>query len=346
MSRIFAKSPYIISINEASQIGAKVEIYLKSSQSGVLVYPSSPSYTLSKLIASSNAPTCYFDVSEYIQNYFNNLVYTVNTTTEPNYMNESHFCFAKIKRYKLIGSTYTLIDTTEYTCFNGYVYNTEGINIDLGAYLLPEGTYYYDSALNPGDLVVDNTSGWKYKYTDLVTGTNRTYTSADTRVLQPFKVYSSYIANGNKLEILNASNTVLKTYYFRPKEQCKYSTVTIDFVNKYGAFQREFFFGASNDSLNVTSLEYKSYRNVETTFNGQENLTQTFNVNGTESIKVNTGWVDESFKETIKQLLLSDRILVNNRPAKLTTKQIELQKNINNKMINYPLEFTYTNDVI
>jgi hypothetical protein len=71
MSRIFAKSPYIIEINEASQIGAKVEIYLKKPQNGVVVYPTLPSYTLSKLIASSNAPTCYFDISEYIQNFLN-----------------------------------------------------------------------------------------------------------------------------------------------------------------------------------------------------------------------------------------------------------------------------------
>ena len=104
MSRIFAKSPYIISINEASQIGAKVEIYLKNAQSGTVVYPTLPSYTLSKLIASSNVPTCYFDVSEYIQNFLNTLTYTVNTTTEPNFMGEGAFCFARIKRYKLMDS--------------------------------------------------------------------------------------------------------------------------------------------------------------------------------------------------------------------------------------------------
>ena len=346
MSRIFAKSPYIIEVNEASQVGAKVEIYLKKAQSGTVVYPTLPSYTLSKLISSSNAIACYFDIAPYIENFISNSSYTVNTATEPNFFNEGQFCFARIKRYKLIGTTYTLVDTVTYTCFNGYVYNTEGINIDLGAYLLPEGTYYYDSALSPGDLVVDNTSGWKYKYTDLVTGTNRTYTSVDSRVLQPFKVFSSYLSNGNKLEILNASNTVLKTYYFKPKELNKYTTVTIDFINKYGGWQREFLIGASNDSLNVTNLEYKSYRTAETTFNAQEDLTKILNVNGTETIKTNTGWVEESFKETIKQILLSDRILINNRPVKITTKQVELQKNINNKLINYPLEFQYTNSII
>ena len=345
MSRIFAKSPFLVSINEASQTAAKVEIYLTTYSSGI-TFGANPDYTLSKSIASSNNTTCHFNVAPYIENYISNASYGINISTEPKYLDTNRYCYARIKRYKIISGTSTLIDSTDYTCFNGYVYNTEGINVDLGAYLLDEGTYYYDNSLNAGDFVVENTSGWKYKYTDLVTGINRTYTTSSTRVFQPFRVYSSYIANGNKLEILNASNTVLKTYYFKPKELNKYTTVTIDFVNKYGAFQREFLIGASTDSLNVTNLEYKSYRAEQRTFSSQEDLTKILNSNGIETIKCNTGWVEESFKETIKQILLSDRILINNRPAKITTKQVDLQKNINNKMINYPLEFQYTNFVI
>lgn len=344
MSRIFAKSPYIISIREASQTAAKVEIYLCRYVFGI-TFPTTPNYTLSKLISNSIDTTCYFNVSPYIDNYISNYLYSVNTTTEPKDKTNTSFCYARVKRYKIVGTVETLIDSTDYTCFNGYIYNTSGV-LDLGAYSLPEGTYYYDNTLSAGDLVVDNTSGWKYKYTDLVTGTNRTYTSTATKVLQPFRVYSSYIANGNKLEILNASNAVLRTYYFVPKETNKYTTVTIDFVNKYGAFQREFFIGASNNSISVTNLEYKSYRLTETSFNIQENLTKTLNANGTETIKCNTGWVEESFNETIQQILLSDRILIDNRPVKINTKQVELQKNINNKMINYSLEFEYTNFVI
>ena len=343
MSRIFTKSPYIISINEASQVGAKVEIYLKQFGGS---FGASPDYTLSKLISSSTSPTCYFDIAPYINNFISHKSYSITVSTEPRSFDIAQYCYASIKRYKLIGSTYTLVDTTEYTCFDGYVYNTEGINIDLGAYSLPEGTYYYDSSLSAGDLVVDNTSGWKYKYTNLLNGANRTYTSSSNIILQPFRVFLSYIQVGNKLEILDASNAVLKTYYFKPIELKKYSTVTIDFISKYGVWQREFLIGASNDSLNITNIEHKSYRESETTFNSQEDLTNILNVNGTETIKTNTGWVEESFKETIKQILLSDRILINNRPAKITTKQVELQKNINNKLINYPLEFQYTNFVI
>ena len=342
MSRIFAKSPYIIEINEASQVGAKVEIYLKNGSGS---YPTDPSYTLSKLISSSNSTNCYFDIAPYINNFITHKSYTVNVSTVPNYLDTDQYCYARIKRYKLIGTTYTLINTVDYTCYDGYVYNTQGINTDLGGALLTPGTYYYDPSLSAGDLIVETTTDWTFTYTNLITAASHTDTVPEG-TLQAYRVKSSYLSAGNKLEIRNISGVLQYTYYFKPKELNKYTTVTIDFINKFGAWQREFLIGASNDSLNVTNLEYKSYRAAETTFNAQEDLTKILNVNGTETIKTNTGWVEEGFKETIKQILLSDRILINNRPVKITTKQVELQKNINNKLINYPLEFQYTNSII
>jgi hypothetical protein len=42
---------------------------------------------------------------------------------------------------------------------------------------------------------------------------------------------------------------------------------------------------------------------------------------------------------------MSDRILLNERPVILKTQNIELQKQINTKMINYSLEFEYSSDI-
>ena len=88
------------------------------------------------------------------------------------------------------------------------------------------------------------------------------------------------------------------------------------------------------------------FDNILDYYNAQENLVTTFNTNGNESIKCNTGWVADDFKDNIKQILLSDRILINNRPATITTKQVDLQKNINNKLINYALDFNFSNPLI
>jgi hypothetical protein len=71
-----------------------------------------------------------------------------------------------------------------------------------------------------------------------------------------------------------------------------------------------------------------------------------FNVNGKQTIKLNTGFVKEDFKENLTQLMLSERILINGLPVIIKTKNIDRTKQINNKMINYTIEFEMAFDVI
>jgi hypothetical protein len=71
-----------------------------------------------------------------------------------------------------------------------------------------------------------------------------------------------------------------------------------------------------------------------------------FNANGKKMIRVNTDWVNENYKEVIQQLMVSERILINKKPAKLNTKNTELFKSINTHMINYQLEFEFAYDII
>jgi hypothetical protein len=159
-------------------------------------------------------------------------------------------------------------------------------------------------------------------------------------------VYSTYGAVGNKLEIIDGSAAVLFTATFQPKEECKYTPVQLDFVNKFGAWQREWFFKASNDSLAVENTEYNLMPSRYPNYSTLEGQRQVFNANGKKMIRVNTDWVNESFKEVITQLMLSERILINKKPAKLNTKNTELFKSINTKLINYQLEFEFAYDVI
>ena len=44
--------------------------------------------------------------------------------------------------------------------------------------------------------------------------------------------------------------------------------------------------------------------------------------------------------------MLSERILIDNKPAKINTKSTELFKQINTKQINYSLEFEFAYEVI
>jgi hypothetical protein len=355
MSIILSKSPYIVEVSGTGVDGGKVEIFLwKQGDSE----PTLPQYTLSKLSPASNVTSVFFDVAPYVNEFITNKACSINSSTLDVATDVELYTNVRIKRYKLIASTYTLIDNLTYYGFKGYGLN--GINVDPSPYLLDQKTYYYhyDSTkiydtLKAGDLTIFNTSfvanlNLSFIYTNLRTGATTTNSILTTRGFKNiYRVLPAYWADGNKLDIYNYGTTsIVATYYFKPQEECRYAPVTLDFINKYGAWQREFLFKNSLDSLNVESQSYKNYRTTPNVYSEQESLVTSFNTNGNESIKTNTGWVNEDFKDTIKQILLSDRILINNRPATITTKQVDLQKNINNKLINYSLDFNFSNPLI
>jgi hypothetical protein len=345
MATINARNPYIVTINETSQIETKLQIFLWN---GTGSMPASPTYTLSKKIPSSNNPATFYDVSPYIREYIDHdtlqtitNVITATPTTQ--------WCNVGLKLFKKVTTSFTQVGSTQ-THFgvDGYGYFEEGYNPALGNYLLTSGSYTYNYNLGGeyGWLTLYTGSGNSVKYTNLSTGATNT-TGLTTNVWRDVpRVYAPYAAVGNRLDIIDGSANVLYTSTFVPKIECKYTPVQIDFVNKFGAWQREFFFKASYDSLNVENTEYNLMPSTFPNYNLREGQRAVFNANGKKSIRVNSDWVSESYKEVIQQLMLSERILIDKKPAKINTKSTELFKSINTHMINYQLEFEYAYDVI
>ena len=339
MANIFARSPYLIRIAETGQNGSKVELFLSATTFSV-----SPQYTLSKLIPASNNIETLYDISPYIREYIRfascsaggNAAVTNPTTERVN---------VRVKRYKLVVSTYTLLDTTDYIAFDGSTYYESGYNFDLGDYGLDAGNYYYNPTSDAGKIRVTTGASFTARYTNLSTAVVTSLAVASSTFDIP-RVRTANVNEGNKVEILNGASAVQATWYFYPLEECKYTPVIIDFVNKYGAWQREFFFKASNDTFSVENTEYNLLQTNSYNYNTLEGQRKVFNANGKKSIKVNTGWVAETWSEVLKQIMLSERILIDNKPAKINTKSTELFKHINTNQINYSLDFEFAYDVI
>ena len=369
IGNIFARSPFIVEIDEASQIATKIELFIWNEDANNDVgIPSSPTYTLSKVIPSSNVTSTTYNISPYIREYlsFNN----IETAYQDYDVNRNNFCRVTFKRYKDIGAGYVLIDTLNYYGFDGYGYYSEGTNPDETTNVLyDEGTYYYnyDSTVNlttdfnlvPQTICIakEETETFRADYTDLVTGATSSQAYSDyvpgfgflyTLPRQWRAVQDAYYANGNKVEFYDAAvgGTLLKTMYFKPLEKCKHEPIKIDFVNKYGMWDRTWFYKASYESINVTSKDFNSLQSSITSYNTMQGQRSEFNINGKSTIKVNSGWVDEEYKEVIKQIMLSEKILVNDFPAKCTTKSMQLETSLNNKTINYQLDFEFNHDVI
>ena len=343
MANIFARSPYLIRIAESGQNGSKVELFLSAT-----TFSASPQYTLSKLIPASNDVETLYDISSYIREYISFLTPSEPTTSLANPTNER--VNVRVKRYKLVGSTYTLLNTTDYIAFDGYTYYQEGYNYDAGDYGLEEGNYYYwEGDGYAGQIRAITGASFTAKYTSFHPSPTVTSVAISSGTYDIARVLNANLSVGNKVEILNSALAVQKTYYFYPQDECKYTPVRLDFVNRYGAWQTEYFFKASNDTFSVENTEYNLLQTDSYNYSTYEGQRKVFNANGKKSIKVNTGWVDETWNETLKQIMLSERILITQGyylPVKINSKSTELFKHINTKQINYSLEFEFAFDVI
>jgi hypothetical protein len=335
---IRARSPYKISINEASQVSTKIELFISAT-----TFSGTPQYTLSKAIPASNAPTTYYDIAPYIREYFDHTVYT-NITTLSNTYTSIQNLNVRVKRYKTVVATETLIDTTDYIATDGYSEFADSVNYNGGNYLLDQKNYYYHSGSNAGFIMVYVAANDKIRWTNVTDGIVYLSASLSLGFYYVPRCYNSEFTKEYTVEVLNSSNVMQATWTFKPVEECLYTPVKVDFINKYGAFQREFFFKASNDNIEVTNKDYNLMQPYNYSLTGGQRTT--YNQNGKQSIKVNSGWVEEDFKDNLKQLILSEKVLVDEKPAILKTKSIELNKSINTKQINYSLEFEFAYDLI
>ena len=335
---IRARSPYIITINETSQVSTRIELFISAT-----TFSATPQYNLSKAIPASNAPATYYDIAPYIREYFDHTVYSNITTLTSSYGSVQKVN-VRVKRYKTVGLTESLIDTTDYIATDGYTEFANGVNYSGGNYLLDQKTYYYHSGSNAGFIMVYAASNDKIRWTNQTDAIVYLSSSLSLGWYYVPRCYNSEFTKEYTVEVLNSSNVMQATWTFKPVEECLYTPVKVDFINKYGAFQREFFFKASNDNIEVTNKDYNLMQPYNYSLTGGQRTT--YNQNGLQTIKVNSGWVEDDFKDNLKQLMLSEKVLVDEKPAILKTKSIELNKSINTKQINYSLEFEFAYDLI
>jgi hypothetical protein len=375
MANIFARSPYIIEVDESNVVGSQLDLTFYYPGTS----PGTAQYVLNKKIPSSNNLKMYYDIAPYCREYLKfttrqSIIGTLPTTSGIVASNNNQYVLLRVQRYKEnTNGTFTLLDTTTNYCFDGYGYYSEGSNPTNADFIfsgskyatLKEGTYYYkyDALSNPtsnaddraGILGVYNAASIdSVKYTDLVTGTSTTITTpfaAGNTLYDVPSVWVGYYANGNKLEIWQSissgSPTLLGTWNFKPVCEPKYTPVMIDFVNKFGYWQREFFYKASKNNISVNNKEYNLMQSNSLSYSTLEGQRSSFNTNGEEKITVNTGHVEESYNDTIQQIMLSEKILLDSLPVLLDTKSVEKIKGINrNEPTNYTMEFKYAYDII
>ena len=155
------------------------------------------------------------------------------------------------------------------------------------------------------------------------------------------------------------------TITLAPTEECKYPVNKITFVNRWGAMQDLFFFKKSVDSLesrsesfNRSIFEARAVHLDPPEEEGQacqESLTfntysttahakKTFNANATESVLLNSGFVNELMNPFFEELMVSEYIWLtdssaNIYPVNLKESSFTKKTGLNDRLINYTMSF-------
>jgi len=158
---------------------------------------------------------------------------------------------------------------------------------------------------------------------------------------------------------LYSNNSTLYSQYigvYKLFTECKYDPVRVSYVGQAGGIEFITFFKAKEENISTKGTEYSRYNKFSyygqsgVFYNTNDGQTNDFNVNGTRTLKLNTGWVDENYKNKIQDLMLSENVmlydLISNYRVQLKSKSIKLQSNLNDKNINYTIEFEIASNLI
>jgi hypothetical protein len=337
MKKIFIRSPYFIEIDEANQIGSKVELYFYNKGTSV---PSEPTYSLSKPIASTIQTNTIYNISNYAKDFIKPIApVDVIVPTEENVKT---WCYVLVKRYKeLTAGNYTLIDEETIVCLNGYNEYSDGYNYSRTDAIIP---------LVNTDIKRQTFTG--FNYINVWIEDNEDYVWSSPTSVSFFTTTSEGLwklpYNYDRYDLFIGIESI---FGINTEQLCevKYTPITCNFINRYGGWEYLTFFKANTQSIDVKSKDFDMLP-LDLNYNVLQGQKRVFNKQGMQKIKCNTGWVDENYSDLIQDLLLSELVLLDNKPAVVKSQSSEMKTYIKDKNINYEIEFEYgfglINDVI
>jgi hypothetical protein len=384
---INTRSPFFIKVSDSTLDTAKLELYIYEG-----VYDSSPDaadlkYTIEKSELEGNN-IIVFEISELVRDY-------IETKYDGEYDSYTVWVNPVITATNETGGTITSPTITpsvssQFIATEGYGYFEEGANPDFDeGLMMSEGTIYRvnDRSVNipvsaettnsiafrlNGDTIssvtISDNDNTNQKIQYIASDSNSTADSYKERVLEAGGVFEYNrcleafeeavdIGAVDEVYINYTNDTETRTKILKVKtfDCSKYEPIRVTFVNKYGALQDLYFTRRSNESINITSQDFKAsvFDFTSLSYDQTAHQQRTLNLVGKESVTLNTDYIDESCNEHIKQLMLSEQIWMTRLtdeekivPLKLKSNSLELKKRVNDRLVQYTMQFDVAADKI
>lgn len=264
----------------------------------------------------------YLDISPVIRDFFIHSLRVLNVID------------VKVE-YSEVGNVSTTNIDREFSfrCVDGYLYSDEVENSDLykGKHILlssdqikigGERYYFFFDAKHEND---------KLK---MVSYPNKTI---NTEKVVPIGLHYLELNNYSNEEYIVLTVEDGEEVIIQIEKEIKYKTHTVDFLNRFGVWERIFFTKKETGVLNVESSEYRSA--------GLNEFVK-YSVNGREKVSLNTYWQPEAMNETIRQLMLSEEVYLNDQKYNVDQKTVNYKSRTNDNLISYEIQFINANNLI
>jgi hypothetical protein len=386
---INTRSPFYIKVSDSTLATATLQLYIYEGAKDTTPDAADLKYTVTKSELEANNYVV-FEVSELIRDYIDvkydgeydsycvwaNAVITATQSTG-----------APVSSPTVFPSDYA----NQFIAVDGYGYFEEGVNPEPSRSLLqsneimyrPEDgninipifaedtnsvAYYNNGVIVRSQTISDNdNTDQKIQYISVSGNSdNATY---EERVLEDggtlesskcLEQFLNYLDIGKVDEIVVGYDTdagsaahIIKV---RNLDCSIYDPIRVTFVNKYGALQDLWFDKKSINSIEVQSSDYKSsVMNFSSnpTYDTSVHQNRVLDLVGKESITMNTGYIDESFNEVFRQLMLSEQVWMTRLtdkeevlPLRPKTQSLQFKTRTNDKLVNYTVEFDFAFDKI
>ena len=363
MANVLLRSPYYISEDIGSDLSAKIEITID----GTLAY------TIVKNKPANNNDFVLFEIAELVRDYID-IKYNGSITASDLNVNVSYV----LTKYTLAnaGGTETNLGTTTFFGIDGYGYFEEGSNLNVTKGYMQSNDIIYTLYGEDLRLPIDrnNTTSVTYLYKGSQTFT-KAITSSSTevfeyidatdsfeeRVIEDSGTYeessclNSFLLNNDLYlvdEIVLSTTPGTKNVKVITLNECKFEPIKLTFVNRFGALQDLWFFKKSIEKVNTKKETFNRFTiNSQTgVYDTSIHQNQTFNVNSSKKLTINTGYVDESYNSLMQELMQSEQIWLELNsvvtPINLDTNSLTFKTSVNDRLVDYTVDVSYSFDAI
>ncbi|QLG46049.1 hypothetical protein [Costertonia aggregata] len=337
---INTRSPYYITApvsTGTTSVTLTLKINNLTENSGL----SAPQYSLTKNKPSATTTFLDFEISNMIRDFYD---YTpifspFTALLDSNDRNVLQLNYSLT--YEGSGTDITVLSTD---VFDGYGYYEEGINPQVPSnaillsndyYIINKNGFFNIPVYNDGthsSISVDGTPYTLSESTDIKSKIKNMWLNCND--------FDGTV----QIEIGDNSITL------EVQDECKYRPTDVLFLNKYGAWEIMTFFKARKESIQIEKSTFKNNFVSNGAYSTQKHSFQDYNKNAREQLKLSSGYVPESYNETIRQLLLSEYVFLVNSgnfiPVNVDNSSYQYQTRIIDKLINHSIDFNYSYDKI